>query len=64
MFKICTFCLQFDLESNECGFRPAQLVGWLCLASHQQRGHLETAPHSLSLAKDMKLGFYTVPTGN
>ena len=20
------------------------LVGWLCLTSHQQRGHLETAP--------------------
>ena len=35
-------------------------TGWLCLTSHRQRGHLETAP----LAKDVKLGFYTVPTGN
>ena len=24
----------------------------------------ETAPHLLSLAKDVKLGFYTVPNGN
>ena len=36
----------------------------LCLTSLQQRGHLETAPHLLSLAKDMKLGKYTVHTGN
>ena len=40
------------------------LVGWLCFTSHRQRGHLETAPHLLSLAKDVKLGFNTVPTGN
>ena len=40
------------------------LVGWLCFTSHRQRGHLETAPYLLSLAKDVKLGFYTVPTGN
>ena len=38
-------------------------VDWLCLTSHRQRGHLETAPLLLSLAKDVKLGFYTVPTG-
>ena len=40
-------------------------VGWLCLASHRQRGHLETAPPLLSesLAKNVKLGLYTVPTG-
>ena len=38
--------------------------GWLCLTSHRQRGHLETAPHLLSLAKDVKLDKYTVPTGN
>ena len=36
----------------------------LCLTSLQKRGHLETAPHLLSLAKDVKLGKYTVPTGN
>ena len=36
----------------------------LCLTFLQQRGHLETAPHLLSLAKDVKLGKYTVPTGN
>ena len=40
------------------------MVGWLCLAPHRQRGHLETAPHLLSPAKDVKLGLYTVPTGN
>ena len=34
------------------------LVGWLWFMSQRQRGHL------LSLAKDVKLGFYTVPTGN
>ena len=27
--------------------------GWLCFTPHRQRGHL------LSLAKDVKLGFYT-----
>ena len=38
----------------------------LCLSftSLQQRGYLETAPHLLSLAKDVKLGKYTFPTGN
>ena len=24
--------------------RYSQLLGWLCLTSHRQRGHLETAP--------------------
>ena len=40
--------------------------GWfkLCFTSHRQRSHLETAPHLISLAKEVKLGFYTVPTGN
>ena len=28
----------------------------LCLTSLQQQGHLKTAPHLLSLAKDLKLG--------
>ena len=37
------------------------LVGWLCLTSHRQRGLLETAPHLLSLAKDVKLDKYIVP---
>ena len=36
----------------------------LCFTSLQQRGHLETAPHLLSLAKDVKLGKYTVQIGN
>ena len=30
----------------------------------QQRGHIETAPHLLSLVKDVKLDKYTVPNGN
>ena len=38
--------------------------GLLCFTSHGQLGHLETAPHLLSLAKDVKLGKYTVPTEN
>ena len=38
--------------------------GWLCFTSHLQRGQLETTPHLLSLGKDMKLGFFTIPTGN
>ena len=33
----------------------------LCFTSHQQQGHLETAP---PFTKDVKLGKYTVPTGN
>ena len=39
---------------------------FVCFTSHRQRGHLETPPppHLLSLANDVKLGFYTVPTGN
>ena len=41
-----------DLLSN-----VLYLIGWLCLTSHRQRGHL------LSLAKDVKLDKYTVPTG-
>ena len=38
------------------------LVGWLvvCYVPSTARGH----SHLLSLAKDVKLGFYTVPTGN
>ena len=36
----------------------------LCFTSHRQLGHLEMAPHLLSLAKDVKLGKYIVPTGN
>ena len=40
------------------------LVVWLCFTSNRQRGHLETAPHLLFLAKDVKPGKYTVPTWN
>ena len=40
------------------------VVVCLCLTSHRQRGHLERHPHLLSLAKDVKLGKYTVPTVN
>ena len=42
--------------------REGESLVWLCFTSHR-RGHLETAPHLLSLAKDMKLSKYTVPTG-
>ena len=40
------------------------LESCLCFTSLQLRGHLETPPHLLSLAKDVKLGKYTIPTGN
>ena len=36
----------------------------LCFTFLQQRGHLETASNLLFLAKDVKIGKYTVPTGN
>ena len=36
----------------------------LCFTSLKQRSHLGTHPHLLSLTKDVKLGKYTVPTGN
>ena len=45
-------------------FNPNWMAGKLCFTSHRQRGHLETAPHLLSLPKDVKLGKYTVLTGN
>ena len=41
-----------------------QTIVCLCFTSLQQRSHIETAPHLLSLAKDVELGKYTVPTGN
>ena len=34
LFHSYRYCLQTDNT----------LVGWLCLTSHRQRGHLETAP--------------------
>ena len=30
--------------NNQVPFASSWLVGWLCLTSHRQRGHLETAP--------------------
>ena len=40
-------------------------VGWLAVFYVSSTAyHLKTASHLLSLAKDAKLGFYTVPTGN
>ena len=40
------------------------LVGWLCLTSHRQRGHLETAPPLTFPCEGRELDKYTVPTGN
>ena len=40
------------------------LVGWLCLTSHRQRGHLETAPpFTVPCEGREALDKYTVPTG-
>ena len=33
--------LKVSCQLNE---KNVGLVGWLCLTSHRQRGHLETAP--------------------
>ena len=49
---------------NAMNHKNENINGWLCFTFHGQQGHLETAPLLLSLAKDLKLGFYTVPTGN
>ena len=51
---------------TNCVCLDKQRVGWLCLTSHRQRGHLETVPSLklLSLAKEVKLNFYSVPTVN
>ena len=51
---------------SACIYKIYDGQGWLlCLTSHRQRGHLETAPpFTMSLAKDVKLDKYTVPTGN
>ena len=54
---------RFKLFHNSLAYHYI-LVGWLCFMPHRLRGHLKIAPHLLSLAKDVKLGFYTVPTGN
>ena len=58
LFEIYNFTHPTHSGSYSC------LFVCLCFTSLQQRGHLETAPFLLSLAKDVKLGKYTVPTGN
>ena len=40
------------------------LVGCLCLPSHRERAHLETAYPFTLPCKIVKLGFYTIPIGN
>ena len=39
------------------------MVGWLCLMSHRQRGHLETAPPITVPCEGHEDDKYTVPTG-
>ena len=56
--------LQPCWKPGQCRICLGILVGWLCFTSHRQRGHLDRHPHLLSLVKDLKLGKYTVPTGN
>ena len=41
-----------------------RLVSWLCLPSHQERGHLETAPQFTVSCKGREARFFTAPTGN
>ena len=40
------------------------LVGWLSFTSHQQRGHLDTAPQFTVPYEGHEARFYTVPNGN
>ena len=40
------------------------LVGWLCLTSHRQGGHLETAPPFTVPCEGHEALLYTVSTGN
>ena len=40
------------------------MVGWLCFMSHQQQGHLEKKPSFTVPCMDVKLGKYTIPTGD
>ena len=40
------------------------LVVWLFYVPSTGRSFRDGTPHLLSLVKDVKLGFYTVPTGN
>ena len=50
--------------ASQKGLHCIWLVGWLCLTSHRQRGHLETAPPFTVPCEEVKLDKYTVPTGN
>ena len=44
------------------GWGPLQdLVGWLCLTSHRQRGHLETAPPFTVLCEGLEARFLHHP---
>ena len=60
-FHKCISLISFKIVSVKYGFRDHRKYR-CCFTSHRQlwRRH----PHLLSLAKDVKLGFYTVPTGN
>ena len=40
------------------------MVGWLCLMSHRQPGHLDTAPPFTVPCEGHEAHFYTVPIEN
>ena len=60
-FHECISLISFKIVSVKYGFRDHRKYR-CCFTSHRQRWRRH--PHLLSLAKDVKLGFYTVPTGN
>ena len=61
MYNVYIYLKCIDLEIQFSNYTHIYL--WL-VVFYVQRGHLETAPHLLSLAKDPKLCKYTVPSGN
>ena len=63
---ICNNCTLYTLNTQththtvKHHYIKVWLFGYLCFTSLQQRGHA----YLLSLVKDVKLGKYTIPTGN
>ena len=68
LIKHCSTCLIKAIGKKHCfrkkhiNIRRHQLVG--CVLRHIDEVIYRWHPHLLSLAKDVKLGFNTVPTGN
>ena len=76
VIRCCTHSLSLSLSLSLISLSLSSLISLSLSLSHTphahifatpvrwQLGHLETAPHLLSLSKDVELVFNTVPTGN